>query len=61
MAATSIFIGQFISPFVSQYWVAVVGYADMFRNVGLIMATLAVLSLLPALRNGWMTLIGQKT
>jgi len=61
MAATSIFIGQFISPFVSQYWVAVVGYADMFRNVGLIMATLAVLSLLPALRNGWMTLLGQKT
>jgi len=61
MAATSIFIGQFISPFVSQYWVALVGYADMFRNVGLIMATLAVLSLLPALRNGWMTLLGQKT
>ncbi|MGX9935850.1 MFS transporter [Advenella kashmirensis] len=61
MAATSIFIGQFISPFVSQYWVAVVGYADMFRNVGLIMATLAMLSLLPALRNGWMTLLGQKT
>ncbi|MHC8944238.1 MFS transporter [Advenella incenata] len=61
MAATSIFIGQFISPFVSQYWIALVGYADMFRNVGLIMATLAVLSLLPALRNGWMTLIGQKT
>ncbi len=61
MAATSIFIGQFISPFVSQYWVAVVGYADMFRNVELIMATLAMLSLLPALRNGWMTRLGQKT
>ena len=61
MVATSIFIGQFISPFLSQYWVSVVGYADMFRNMGFIMATLALLSILPALRNGWLTLTGQKT
>lgn len=61
MVATSIFIGQFASPFLSQYWISMVGYADMFRNIGMIMATLAVLSVLSALRSGWMTLVGQKT
>lgn len=61
LVATSIFIGQFISPFVSQYWIAAAGYTGMFRNVGLIMATLAVLSLLTAMRNGKMSLLGQKT
>lgn len=51
MVATSIFIGQFVSPFVSQYWVRLAGYADMFRNVGMIMAALAVLSVLAALHS----------
>ncbi|WP_197707286.1 MFS transporter [Advenella sp. S44] len=61
MVATSIFIGQFISPFLSQYWVSVVGYADMFRNVGLIMAALALFCILPSLRNGWLALTRQRT
>ncbi len=60
MIATSIFIGQFISPFLSQYWVSMVGYADMFRNVGLIMAALALFCILPSLRNGWLALTGQR-
>lgn len=61
MVATSIFIGQFASPFLSQYWVSVMGYADMFGNIGIIMTTLAILSVLCSMRGGWMTLIGQKS
>lgn len=41
----SIFIGQFASPFVSQPWIASFGFAAAFRDAGLLLALIAVLSI----------------
>ncbi len=52
MVTASMFIGHFCSPFVSQRWVAASGYVAMFQNVAMVLAGLAILSLLAALRAG---------
>lgn len=37
----SIFIGQFISPLMSQPWIATFGYAAAFRDTGVLLAVMA--------------------
>lgn len=49
----SIFIGQFVSPLVSQPWLQAFGYAATFRDAGLLLIALAVIAGAVAVRTGW--------
>lgn len=48
--AASMFIGHFISPIVSQPWIAHFGYAPTFRDVAILLGLLALTTLASALR-----------
>lgn len=36
------FLGQFISPVISQYWIELYGYADTFRDMGILLGVAAL-------------------
>ena len=41
----SVFIGQFISPFVSQPWISSFGYLAAFRDAGILLTVVATISI----------------
>ncbi|CUA88860.1 Predicted arabinose efflux permease, MFS family [Chelatococcus sambhunathii] len=46
----SIFLGQFLSPLVSQPWIGAAGYAGTFRDMAVVLAAMAMIGLVLARR-----------